>query len=520
MTCSRANLFARAQVVVLVAGVVVASALAGCTRGTGPSGPRTFVIAQTSEPRTLDPLLASGPTAEQIGSLVYSYLVRIDSNGQLEPDLAARVPTSANGDVSPDGKTIFYHLRRGVRWQDGAPFTAADVVATFRAVMDRRNPVPTRLGFDQVADIRALDATTLRVRLRARFAPFLTYFFETENYPILPAHLLARVAPLSGSIFDATPIGTGPFRVEAWHRGDSLQLAANADYFGGAPKIARLRIQFVPNPQTVVVRLQTGEADAYLAADPSVLAQLRANRRLQLQIVPIYGFLCLSMQTRDAVLHDAAVRRTIAHAFDFRRDVALASHGILDSRKAARGLFTWAYVPRSTPRSSASLPSNLTISIEGTRQLERTLAVIMQQEARRAKVALTIRTYSAQQFEATSTDAGPLASGNYQLALHDILTGADPETSWLLACSQIPPAGYNVTRFCEPQVDRALNDALATNDRLRRIRDYVVVQGAVARDVPFVAIAQLREIEAIPAGMRGFSPSLETPYYRVERWQP
>ncbi len=499
---------------------LVAVQFAGCARTVAPGGPPTFVIAQTSEPRTLDPLLASGPTAEQIGSLVYSYLVRIDSHGQLEPDLAARVPTSANGDISPDGKTILYHLRRGVRWQDGAPFTAADVVATFRAVMDPRNPVPTRLGFDQVADIRALDATTLRVQLRGRFAPFLTYFFETENYPILPAHVLARIHSLSGSIFDATPIGTGPFRVEAWHRADSLQLAANADYFGGAPKIARLRIQFVPSQQTIVLRLQTGEANAYLAADPFVLAQLRANRRLQLRIVPIYGFLCLSMQTRDAALRDAPVRRTIAHAFDFGRDVALASHGILDSHEAARGLFTWAYVSRSAPASFASLPSSLTISIDGTRQLERTLAVIMQQEARRAGVALAIRTYSAQQFEATSTDAGPLASGNYQLALHEILTGADPETSWLLACSQIPPAGYNVTRFCEPQVDRALNDALVTNDRLRRIRDYASVQDAVARDVPFVAIAQLREIEAIPAGMRGFGPSLETPYYHAERWQP
>jgi peptide/nickel transport system substrate-binding protein len=488
-------------------------------RGPVPEPARPFVIAQTSEPRSLDPLLTSGPTAEEIGSLVYSYLVRIDARGELEADLAARVPTRSNGDISEDGKTITYHLRRGVRWQDGAPFTADDVVASYRAVMDVRNPVPTRLGYDHVAAITALDAVTLQVRLRERFAPFLTYFFETESYPVLPAHLLAHMGRLAGSSFDASPIGTGPYRVQAWRRGDSLQLAANASYFAGAPKLASLRIEFVPNAQTIALRLETGETEAYLAADPFVLAQLRSNKRLRLTIVPIYGFLSLSMQTRDASLRDPAVRRAVAHAFDLARDISAASHGTMNAQDAARGLFTWAYVPRAVPASSAALPAALTLSVDVSRPLERTLAVIMQQEARRKGMTIVIRTYAPQQFEATAADAGPLASGRYQLALHEILTGADPETSWLLACSQIPPAGYNITRFCEPRVDEALADALSSVDRARRTRDYIVVQDAVARDVPFVAIAQLREIEAIPAGMQGFQPSLETPFYRAELWQ-
>ena len=185
--------------IALAISALVFLAQAGCTSPVQQSNARAFIIAQTSEPRTLDPLLNTGYTAEEVGSLVYSYLLRIDSRGQLEPDLTQRVPSTANGDISSDGKPILYHLRRGVRWQDGSPFTAEDVVATFRAVMNTRNPVPTRLGYDQVATIRALDATTLQVRLRQRFAPFLTYFFETETYPILPAHILAHITSLSGS---------------------------------------------------------------------------------------------------------------------------------------------------------------------------------------------------------------------------------------------------------------------------------------------------------------------------------
>ncbi len=237
-------------------------AQAGCTRPSQQNNAQVFIIAQASEPRTLDPLLNTGYTAEEVGALVYSYLVRIDSRGQLEADLAQRVPSTANGDISRDGKTIVYHLRHGVRWQDGSPFTAGDVVATFRAVMNARTPVPTRLGYDQVTSIRALDATTLQVRLRERFAPFLTYFFETETYPILPSHLLAHISSLAGSAFDAAPIGTGPFRVREWRRGDHVELEANESYYAGPPELRRLRIEFVPNPQTIVLRLQTGEAAA------------------------------------------------------------------------------------------------------------------------------------------------------------------------------------------------------------------------------------------------------------------
>jgi ABC-type transport system substrate-binding protein len=147
------------------------------------------------------------------------------------------------------------------------------------------------------------------------------------------------------------------------------------------------------------------------------------------------------------------------------------------------------------------------------------LAQLMQQEARGSGSRLVILTYSPQQFEATAADAGPLASGRYQLALHEVLTGADPETSWILACAQIPSTGYNVSRYCNADVDRALVDALASDDRARRIRDYVIVQNRLARDAPFVPLAQLREIEAIPAGMTGFQPSLETPFYHAERWR-
>jgi len=83
------------------------------------------------------------------------------------------VPTAANGGISRDGRTVTYHLRRNVRWHDGAPFDAADVLFSQRAVMNPANNVPDRTGFDQVESVRALDPYTVQVRLKRAFSPFV-----------------------------------------------------------------------------------------------------------------------------------------------------------------------------------------------------------------------------------------------------------------------------------------------------------------------------------------------------------
>ncbi|MGB8266223.1 MAG: ABC transporter substrate-binding protein, partial [Candidatus Velthaea sp.] len=278
-----------------------------------------LVIAQTWEPIALDPLLLTDAPAEQIGGLLFSYLVRIDARGRLVPDLASRVPSLANGDIAADQCSIVYHLRRDVRWHDGARFTARDVIATYRAVMDARNPVPTRLGYDRIVALETPDDATLRVRLRKPFAPFLTYFFEPESYPVLPAHIVTRTPDLRSSSLSTVPVGTGPYRFVRWDRGNELVLAANPAYYGGAPRIAELTIRFVSNVQSIATELETGEADAYLGADPALVARIRSNPRVRMTPLPIYGFTSLTFQTRDPALRDARVRAAVAATFALER---------------------------------------------------------------------------------------------------------------------------------------------------------------------------------------------------------
>ena len=125
------------------------------------------------------------------------------------PALAAVVPSHANGGISGDGRTITYHLRRGVRWHDGAAFTSRDVAASFRAVMDPRSTVQSRHGYDVVERVETPDVATVRFRLKRPFAPFVgTVFAESDApYYLAPAHLL-NGGSLAQSALGAAPVGT------------------------------------------------------------------------------------------------------------------------------------------------------------------------------------------------------------------------------------------------------------------------------------------------------------------------
>ena len=107
-------------------------------------------VVSGNVPRTLNPLLATQTVEASISRLTNDILVSADAKGNFVPRLAREVPTRANGGISADGKTITYHLRSGVLWQDGVPFTSRDVKWTFGAIMNKNNDVISRHGYDLV----------------------------------------------------------------------------------------------------------------------------------------------------------------------------------------------------------------------------------------------------------------------------------------------------------------------------------------------------------------------------------
>jgi peptide/nickel transport system substrate-binding protein len=499
-----------------------------------------LAIADSWEPRSLDPLVLQGTQVALVNNLLFSYLLDVDNAGDPVPEVALAVPTLRNGGISADGKTIRYRLRRDVRWSDGVPLTARDAAYTFAAIADPRNAAASRYGYDLVASVAAPTDDTLIVRMKRPFSPIVSTFLAPGgNYPILPAHVLRGAGPIDRSPFAVRPVGSGPFAVARWDRGDAMTLERN-EYFVAQPAIESIHWKFVPSPQTMVSQLRTGEVDAVFGASPSLLPQLRSLPGHRIVVTPVAGMAQWEFNTTDPVVGDVRVRRALAMAVDWPRVVSRATEGNYAAAGAMRGVFGWSYdpgvrYPSSDQRGAAALlaaagwlpgpggvrrknGAPLEVSVAIPADEDTLLRVLTQVQSAEATVGVRLIPHVIAKSLYKSFE-GPINQGRFQSGMDRFAADPDPDPSWLVGCDHRAPNGFNRARYCNAAVDAAIADATATYDQVRRTRDYAVVQAAIARDVPFYPIYQDREIDVVPLRLRGFVPSTQDlPLQGVQRW--
>lgn len=510
------------------------------------SQPRTsLVIGQQQEPISLNPALENGQRSTQWGELLFSYLVKYDNRGRLIGDVARYAPTPENGGISKDGLTITYHLRKGVRFADGAPLTAQDCVWSIDAINNTANNVQSRYGYDRIRSAAAPDPYTLVLHLKAPFAPIVTSVLAPQGFPILPRHLLAKYRDFNRIPFDSKPIGSGPYVVDRWLRGDRVQMHANPLYFGGEPKIRHLTVVFIPQPQQGADELATGEIQAYFnEQDYSQYPMLQALRGYRVLDTAVGAVDALIFNTQHSRTNDARVRRALAEAVDFRSVVRKAYRGALDARHPGRGLFLWAFDPAAypdVPYDPAGARARLQqagwkTGADGIRakngekldvQLVIQAAVIGEQVAandiaqyeRAVGAAVTIKQFNVTQFGAPADLGGPVYGGRFDMALYSFVNGDDPDTTDQFACANVPPRGYNKSRICDPRIDALLREGRTTYDQARRRSVYRRLQALLYRELPIALIYQRRELDVFPEALRGPSGSVDSVFWNVADWR-
>ncbi len=524
-----------------IATLVFAFNVAACAKAGEPSRPATLIIATGQEPSSLNPLYLAGTIGYAISELGYSYLTNYDSLGNIVPDVAVAVPSRANGGISADGKRVTYHLRRGVSWQDGVPLNSRDIVFTYRAIMNPLNAVPSRACYDRVDSINAYGPYAVVVTLKSLYSPIVACFFGGDsNYPILPAHLLARYASLDRVAYNAAPVGSGPYVFTRWLRGDRLEMKSNPRYYAGRPAIARLSLRFIHDPSTTINQLLTNEVDATFFADASKIAALRAIPRHRIIVTPVPYFAALSFNVTDPIAKNRAVRRAFALAIDRHALVSKVAHGLYDADTAMRGLFTWAFDPHANgppydPQRARVLLTNDGwiagadgVRVKNGRRLQIQLAfrtgsnvaagfaLLIVEEERAVGIDVMTKRYSPEEFLGRD---GPLSQGRFQVALVSYQSNYDPDASWLLSCDQRAPNGGNYARYCDPEVDRALQLGIRVLARAARRRAYSFVQRQLLADVPYDFLCQLSEVDVLPLRLEGYERPLLSPYDSVAHWR-
>ena len=500
-----------------------------------------LTIVQTQDFQSLDPIFVSGVGGQELASLIYSYLVKFNDRGELVPDAALAVPTRANGGISPDGKTIVYHLRPGVRFSDGSALTSFDVAETIGHVAFPGSDAPSRVAFDDIAAISTPDGLTVKVYLRKPYAPIVLYLCGPGNaVPIMSAAQLQGHAHLRGTRMDTNPLGSGPYELERWLPGKRLDLRANPYYFRGKAKIDRLSILPVPSSTTAYAMLRAGEVDAYVNADDSQYTELAALAGKRTESVPIDGTGALIFNTTHDGLGDVRVRRALAQAFDMNAIVEKTMPGSDRARNPGRGLFEWAYDPVAyamPPHDVAAAAALLddagwrmgpdgvrhkngaTLTLDTIVRADRPSALqmvtFMQTQVRPLGIRLSIHRYAVSEMVAPN---GPLYGGSYDLALFPFIAGFDPDVRDQFACRRIPPHGFNKARYCNPSLDRLMNEAVRPYSRAERIPYYRAVQRTLAHDLPIDLMFQAVSINTFPADLHNEHSAVNTPFWNVATW--
>ncbi len=506
----------------LLAGAIAASLLA-CSAP--PPAGETVRVAVRGPMVTFSPWLAFSYEQSDVDEAIFDGLVKLDSRGRLVPDLATAVPSQSNGGISPDGRTIVYRLRHGVRWHDGEPFTSSDVAFTYRLLRDPHVSGPNRAAYRAVSSLATPDAYTVRVRLVRPFAAAVSrLFLNGSNGEIVPAHLLAHSRNLDADAFGLHPVGTGPYRFVSWQRSTRVVLAANRAYFAGAPAIGRLEILEVPDADTRagLVRAHRVDLATLRASDIGALA---GDRAVRLLIAPTRSLLYLAFNLRRAPLDRPGIRRALAAALDRPRLVRDVSLGTARVAETLVPPWSWAYEPANG--APAYDPARARAALEGRSiapqivtfdaPMVRTLAVLVQAQWRAAGVASTLRIVPGNLLYG---DKGLLATGRYDVAILGQGFEADPDMSEYVTTAGFPPAGQNYAGYSETSVDRWSAAALQTGDPLRRRALYGRIQQRLNRDLPYVPIAWISAIYAVNARLSGFDPdTINSDFWNVASWR-
>ena len=520
----------------LRAAAAACALLAGaCTHATKADDANELRIAFSTEPHSLNPLDQRNGQEVVITRLFSDPLTSFDPSGnRVVPILAARVPTRENGDVSRDGKTIVFHLRRGVRWQDGAPFTSADVAYTYQQVMSPENEAVSRFGYDDIRSIDAPDAYTVRLHLTRAFSPIVTTFFGDANAPygILPRHLLERYRTVERIPFDSMPVGTGAFRVVSWRRGDRLELTANPDYFRGTPRIARITIVFSHDEQALVTMARAHEVDWVAELSPTLVPAADRIAGYHVVLVAQNRWYGITFNLQRKPLQDVRVRRAVELAID--KPAITRALTMRTASAATQDLpsFLWASgnlppSPYDPARARALLvaagwppgkPLRLEMTYNAGDETARKAAVLVQSALANAGIVVDPKGYPNEMLTAPASMGGIEYTGKFDLALGRIINGPEPDNSAEYTCAGIPPNGYNFAHYCSPEMDRLQQIATSSYDRTTRRAAYAAIEALLERDLPQVPLWWPHDVHVVSDRLANFDPNPFVETWDAWRW--
>ena len=507
-------------VAVLAAAGALALRLAG-NEGVVLTGEASYTEGVSGAWQRVNPLFASENEVDaDLTALVFSGLVRVGADGSVQADLAD-LPQ-----VTDDGRTYTFKLRSGLKWHDGSAVTSRDVLFTVRTLTDGDFSGDRTLAEGwRGAELEVPDEQTIIVHLRQASAPFLA---RSATVGIIPEHVLAAVpvADLRDSPFNANPVGTGPYRVEALDSREA-RLVANGDYHLGTPHITHLTLRFYTDDASATRALQAGDVSGLMlrgSASQGQLTDLNGVKDTNVTQFQRSSQLILYLNTSNSLFRDQRVRQAISFGLNREAIVQEQLTGAATASVSPVAPGTWSYASEYDTADQSLSEARLLLQDAGWSPAsssgvlaregqEFRFTIRVDNDPTRLAIATAISnqlatlgiraSVSSTTFTVLNLDY--LVPRRYEAALATWDQGPDPDPYFGWHSSQTGTAGLNLANFEDPVVDQLITEGRTSSDLEIRKDSYRQFQEVWQDLVPGVVIAYPHAVYAHSEAVKDIS---------------
>jgi peptide/nickel transport system substrate-binding protein len=507
------------------------AASVAATRAPALSKTKTVVGAWLQEPDAITPYYTSMSYSLWIAQLTLLGLAEWDDKGNLVPELAEAVPSSQNGGVSPDGLTITWKLKKGLKWSNGQPLTSKDVKFTWESIMDSRNKPLSVEGYNKIGRIDTPDDLTLIIKFKEVYPAWYLLFTQGAHNAgaILPEHVFKGKTNLEAHPEIHQPkVVSGPFAISEWKTGSSVMLIPNPNFYKGKPKLERVQIRFMPTPEAALAALQAGDVDWYpdfTEADIVSLQKLEPKIHTKVLPTPEYEHYFFNLGSTKSgseydgpcPLQNVKVRKAILLGIN---RAAIVERVV--GSKAAVPVTQWANSPWANTelklegydlagatklmeeagykaggdgiRSGMcnNKESRLSFNFETViTPLRQEIARLVQSDLKKIGVEFKPKFTKYGDFFGTYTEGANIATGKFDLAGYASGHYPDPYTN-VWRCSSVinkaNPLGTNHTHYCDPALDALFNTTQTQADPAARKRTFDAIQKHIHENVLVVPL--------------------------------
>ncbi len=513
------NVWSRLGVWALVSLIAVGTVFAGGGAEEPAEERDTLTIAIGAEPESLDPVNMTSAPAATVSEHVVERMIYMEEDGSLTPMIAT------SWEANADSTVWTFEIRQGVTFHDGEPLNAAAVKANLDRFIDPEVGAAYAFLLGTVVSIDAIGEHTLQLTLSQPFAPILAHLSHSFIGIVSPAQI-EGLGP--EDTFDI-PIGTGPYRMTEWSRGERITLEVNEDFYGNVPAIPNVVFNFIPESSALLVALETGEADAIMRVPPQDIARLEDDPNLEVVFAESVRTIYIGFNNMREPFNDPLVRRALNHAIDKQAIVdglfdgvfTVADAPIVPAVFGHASVGPYEYDPERAREllAEAGFPDGLSMTFHhptGRYLLDATVAEAVQDMLGEVGVEVTLETREWSSYlDFTSQPPDQAEYDAFMLGWGTVTLDADYGLYALLHSRQWNPNGNNRGFYRNERVDALLDEARVETDRVRREELYAEAIQNIWDDSPWIYLYNQGQINANHVDVEGL---IHHPLENLSAW--